>query len=463
MEVLSWEPATILLPHPTREATAPPCIIELSDLLSSAECSQLMTACDGRPSGPQDEAANDGDGSSVGAAAAGAADAPTSTGTPTSTPAATGVGASGDDDDSTPPSPHLHQHGGFQSLSSEYPATYRTNDRLVFRNPALSQALWARIVPLLRAQDIAGARPSGYGTQGVWKPVGLNDVFKMSRYGAGDAFRPHRDGTFVVNDDVRSVLSLMVYLNDSSTGTEGGEAGFSGGETRWFADKPLPSDDSGTVDGGGGEGGDETRSGGEAGRGGKDGGGGESGSATVLPAVPAMWTRSPLAGLGVIFPHAMYHEGCPVRLPPHGSEGGEGGKSGESGEGGESGESGSLPHSPTPPANCKYIIRTDVLFARVESRAESIVESSNKSPPADGLSPLSLAAPPAPPLLRQYSDRFNDMCELFRRSSEEERGGDPTLATELYVSRKGVCVRERERERGRESILTVVHCALLCV
>ena len=369
VEVLPWEPSP--LPHPTREAAAPPCIIELSDLLSSAECSQLMTAC----SNPL-------------------------------------------------PSPHLDQHGGFQSLAREYPATYRTNDRLVFRNPALSQALWARIVPLLRAQDIAGARPSGYGTQGVWKPVGLNDVFKMSRYGAGDAFLPHRDGTFVVNDDVRSVLSLMVYLNDSSTGTEGGEGAFSGGETRWFADKPLPCGDRG-----------------------------ESESATVLPAVPAMWTRSPLAGLGVIFPHAMYHEGCPVRLPPHG----------EGGEGGESGKSGSLPCSPTPPANCKYIIRTDVLFARVESRAESIAESSNKGPPADGPSPLSLAAPPAPPLLRQYSDRFNDMCELFRRSAEAEKGGDPTLATELYVSRRVcVCVCERERDRGRDSIILLSLCMVHC-
>ena len=44
VEVLSWEPSTILLPHPTREATAPPCIIELSDLLSSAECSRFFSA-----------------------------------------------------------------------------------------------------------------------------------------------------------------------------------------------------------------------------------------------------------------------------------------------------------------------------------------------------------------------------------------------------------------------------------
>lgn len=54
----------------------------------------------------------------------------------------------------------------------------------------------------------------GWGAEGVWKPVGLNDCFLFTRYGTGQFFKPHFDGHYKNTKNQLSIYSVTLYLND---------------------------------------------------------------------------------------------------------------------------------------------------------------------------------------------------------------------------------------------------------
>lgn len=88
----------------------------------------------------------------------------------------------------------------------------RNNTRVIFDDAAFAAALFDRIAPDL---------PTLFGM----KPVGANERFRCYRYEAGQRFAPHYDGAFVRDDEERSELTFMVYLNE----------GFGGGETKFYS------------------------------------------------------------------------------------------------------------------------------------------------------------------------------------------------------------------------------------
>lgn len=89
----------------------------------------------------------------------------------------------------------------------------RNNDRVISDDPDMAARLWERLKTLL---------PSPYRNRFV--PVGLNERFRFYRYGPGQKFEWHQDGSFSREDrDERSLFTFMVYLNDEC---EGGETMF---------------------------------------------------------------------------------------------------------------------------------------------------------------------------------------------------------------------------------------------
>jgi prolyl 4-hydroxylase len=82
----------------------------------------------------------------------------------------------------------------------------RNNDRVMFDDPALAHELFGRIAGAI-APRLCGMRA-----------IGANERFRCYRYAPGQRFAPHYDGAFFRNNRERSLLTLMVYLNDGFTG-----------------------------------------------------------------------------------------------------------------------------------------------------------------------------------------------------------------------------------------------------
>ena len=104
---------------------------------------------------------------------------------------------------------------GFQSAASDYPRSYRTNDRQVLDDEALAAALLARL---------RGALPERVDIDGApWHLDAINARFRLCRYAPGQSFGLHQDGVHHSSAALRSALTFMVYLTD-------GDA-FGGGDT----------------------------------------------------------------------------------------------------------------------------------------------------------------------------------------------------------------------------------------
>ena len=87
----------------------------------------------------------------------------------------------------------------------------RNNDRVLFFDENLAKDLWLKL---------QGFVPSSIGSSIA---IGLNEMFRIYRYEAGQRFKMHRDGSYERNDKEFSVLSFLIYLNDDF---EGGETEF---------------------------------------------------------------------------------------------------------------------------------------------------------------------------------------------------------------------------------------------
>ncbi len=139
---------------------------------------------------------------------------------------------------------------GFSATGRDYPPSYRDNDRLVRDDPALAEALFARLRPLLPEQlvDAQGLR---------WRLHGLNPRFRYCRYREGQRFCIHQDGAYAPAPGLRSRLTCMLYLNDA--------AAFCGGRTRYYAER--------------------------------------------TPDAASLGEVSPEAGTAIVFDHALWHDG----------------------------------------------------------------------------------------------------------------------------------------------------------
>ena len=167
------------------------------------------------------------------------------------------------------------------------------------KNEEVSQMMWKRLVEKMKREDIEGVKPFGFGNQGIWVPKYINPSLRFTKYQEGDHFKPHRDGGFIINDDVRSVFTVIVYLNHLD---------FTGGDTLLFESKnAIPQPESHSID--------ENY---------------ENRADKLDKSHFNVHSVSPLSGMALVFNHDLLHEASPVSSPP---------------------------------PSTKYILRTDVCFS----------------------------------------------------------------------------------------------------
>ena len=88
-------------------------------------------------------------------------------------------------------------------------ARVRNNERVMFDDAALAADLFARTREMIPETLHEGML------------IGYNERFRGYRYKSGQRFAPHFDGAFVRDENQRSQITVLFYLNE----------GFSGGET----------------------------------------------------------------------------------------------------------------------------------------------------------------------------------------------------------------------------------------
>lgn len=103
--------------------------------------------------------------------------------------------------------------------------------RTTFEDMALAQALWEQLRFVLPAYRLS-RHLSRFETKGarVWKPTGVNPVFRAIRYEPGGVLVPHYDGPFELSSRIKTGMSLVIYLDTSDN---------QGGQLRWIKDPQV--------------------------------------------------------------------------------------------------------------------------------------------------------------------------------------------------------------------------------
>lgn len=115
-----------------------------------------------------------------------------------------------------------------------YERRVRMCNRVAASSAPLAALLFDRVAPFLAHEvDLSSpdfsTRPKGLPadrTRAVWRPHGLNEMFRICSYDPGGHFAPHLDGGYVRLPSDASLQTFMLYLNDD----------FVGGSTRFFDD-----------------------------------------------------------------------------------------------------------------------------------------------------------------------------------------------------------------------------------
>jgi predicted 2-oxoglutarate/Fe(II)-dependent dioxygenase YbiX len=94
------------------------------------------------------------------------------------------------------------------SRGFEHRPEIRNNTRVMFDDAALAARLFEKVRAIV-PPEVEGMRP-----------VGANERLRCYRYAPGQYFAPHFDGSFVRGPKEKSVLTLMVYLNEPEAGGE---------------------------------------------------------------------------------------------------------------------------------------------------------------------------------------------------------------------------------------------------
>lgn len=102
----------------------------------------------------------------------------------------------------------LTEKKGYQD-AAQYCQMYRDrwNDRFMSDDPELASFVWERVKEFIPRTIITGSRQ--------WEVDELNTRFRFCKYqgGCGHYFGPHTDGMYVLDNDHRSLLTCMLYLN----------------------------------------------------------------------------------------------------------------------------------------------------------------------------------------------------------------------------------------------------------
>ena len=49
--------------------------------------------------------------------------------------------------------------------------------------------LWKRVKVMLNREDLYDVRPFGFGNEGTWKPIGINECIRFTKYNKGGHFQ----------------------------------------------------------------------------------------------------------------------------------------------------------------------------------------------------------------------------------------------------------------------------------
>ena len=119
------------------------------------------------------------------------------------------------------------QFNTMQDIQEIYDSSLRKGLRLVIIEKKISQIIWDRLkheidIEAVFEKEKISKCPRGFSVlpENNWHFSGVNECIRINFYSTGDHFEVHKDSQYCPSAIERSILSGIIYLNDSFTGGE---------------------------------------------------------------------------------------------------------------------------------------------------------------------------------------------------------------------------------------------------
>lgn len=94
--------------------------------------------------------------------------------------------------------------------------------RAFIDDPVRAEQIYKKLTPILEAQPLTAFyddfKPDPPEELPGWKPIGLNERLRYYQYEIGQVFTRHFDILYRINDNTRTFLTFICYLNDEFEG-----------------------------------------------------------------------------------------------------------------------------------------------------------------------------------------------------------------------------------------------------
>lgn len=114
---------------------------------------------------------------------------------------------------------------------------YKKNDkvgsyRASFYEQKLANYIWLKIKEgFPEVRKMKNDTPTNWDNSYLWKPIGVNPLFRLIKYKEGCRLIPHYDDSYIKDSEIRTLNSFIIYLTTNETG-----------KTRFLKDKQVNLD-----------------------------------------------------------------------------------------------------------------------------------------------------------------------------------------------------------------------------
>ena len=110
-------------------------------------------------------------------------------------------------------------HAHMTPMDDAFPIEYRRSNRAMILSKAMASDIFHRLLPYFTEDEVGpGIAPLCFGHGGIWFPHSCNEAIKINRYDPGGMFTRHRDGPWIPCEDMASIYTVLIYLNDCFEG-----------------------------------------------------------------------------------------------------------------------------------------------------------------------------------------------------------------------------------------------------
>ncbi len=104
-----------------------------------------------------------------------------------------------------------------EEISNKYHPSIRQSKQVCIYDKTFAQRMFENLGDIIQTEfeDIS---PYGLNTGKKWKLLGMNNCVRFNFYESpSNGFKPHYDAALCVNDNIKSALSIVIYLNGHDT------------------------------------------------------------------------------------------------------------------------------------------------------------------------------------------------------------------------------------------------------